>query len=318
MRIIYIILALLLFFSFQSEAKNKEIMGKTKLSWVENDTTFALIENDHVLWQFNYNTKYGKPFFHPIFVKQNRITCLSPDDHPWHLGQWFSWKYINGVNYWEYIDKSFHSEGITEIKNIKFKKKPDYSAKISIGIEYHPKDAKTVLKEIRVMQISPPQKNGTVCVDYDFNFEAIADEVVLDRTPIEGQPNGKPWGGYAGLSIRFNQDFRNSRFVSSIGDNINVNGKTGDYFYMGFTGVDGKQVGTAIMISYDSKRDGEAWYTVNTPKVPFYYLSPAYLYYKPLMLTKGEHLNIKYRVVHLQGDVSEESLNKVYDKFVKR
>jgi hypothetical protein len=110
----------------------------------------------------------------------------------------------------------------------------------------------------------------------------------------------------------------NSRFVSSFGDNMNVNGKAGDYLYMGFTGIDGKQVGTVIMISDDSKRDGEAWYTVNTPGVPFYYLSPAYLYLKPQKLTKGEHINLKYRITHLQGDVSVDSLNKEYDKYLDR
>jgi len=291
---------------------------ESRLSWIENDTTLALLDNGRTLWQFNYNTKYGKPFFHPIFVNRNRITSLSPDDHPWHLGQWFSWKYINGVNYWEYKDRGFHSQGITEIKNIRIKKFPDYSAKITLEIEYHPENEKTVLKETRVIQVSPPRKIGAVCFDYDFDFVAVEDEVLLDRTPLEGEPNGKSWGGYAGLSIRFNQDLMNSRFVSGFGDSIDVNGKTGDYLYMGFTGVDGKQVGTVMMISDDSKRHGEAWYTVNTPKIPFYYLSPAYLYHKPQTLTKGEHAKLKYRVVHLQGDVSEESLNKEYEKFLKR
>jgi len=26
------------------------------------------------------------------------------EDHVWHLGYWFSWKYINGVNYWKPAD----------------------------------------------------------------------------------------------------------------------------------------------------------------------------------------------------------------------
>ncbi len=289
---------------------------ETQLSWVENDTTLALLDNERILWQFNFNTKYDKPFFHPIFVKRNMITCLSPDDHPWHLGQWFSWKYINDKNYWEYIDKNFHSEGITDIKSIMIRKEADHSAKITMEIEYHPENEKTVLKETRIIRVSPPQKDGSVLMDYNMDFEAVADSVVLDRTPLVGEPGGKSWGGYAGLSIRFNQDFMNSRFVSSFGDNINVNGKTGDYLYMGFKGIDGKQVGSVIMIPEVSKRDGEAWYTVNSQEIPFYYLSPAYLYFKPKTLTKGEHLILKYRIKHIEGDVSTDTLNTEYEKYL--
>ncbi len=287
----------------------------SEFSWVENDTTFALLKNDQVLWQFNFNTKHGKPFFHPIFVKRNRITCVNPDDHLWHLGQWFSWKYINGSNYWEYIGNSYQSEGITDIKSVKLRKRSDYSAEISLQIEYHPQNAETVLTETRIIRILSPQKDGSILMDYDLNFEAVADQVDLNRTPIEGESDGKLWGGYAGLSIRFNQDMMSSRFISSFGEDKEVNGKTGDWLYMGFQGLDGTRVGSVIMISEDTRREGEAWYSVNDPELPFYYFSPAYLYLKPRLLTKGERINLKYRIVHLGGDVTSDRLNKEYDNY---
>ena len=287
-----------------------------EFSWVENDTTFALLENGRVLWQFNFNTKHGKPFFHPVFIKRNRITSLSPDDHLWHLGQWFSWKYINGKNYWEYIGKSYQSEGVTDIKVIKLNKGPDHSAVISLEIEYHPQNGKTVLKETRVIRISSPQENGSMIMDYDLNFEAVANKVDLNRTPIEGEPEGKSWGGYAGLSIRFNQDFMNSGFVSSFENDLKVNGKSGEWLYMGFRGLDGKQVGSVIMVSEDTKREGESWYSVNDPELPFYYFSPAYLYLKPQLLTKGERIHLKYRIIHLEGNVTGKMLNNKYKHYI--
>ena len=298
------------------ELQQSKLAKNPTFSWVENDTFLALLENDRVLWQFNFNTKHGKPFFHPIFVNKNRITCLSPDDHIWHLGQWFSWKYINDKNYWEYIGNTYQSEGITEIKNVEIIKKPDYSAEISLQIEYHPENGETVLTETRIIQISPPHENGSISMDYELSFEAVADFVDLNRTPIEGEPDGKSWGGYAGLSIRFNQDMMSSGFISSFGEDINVNGKTGDWLYMGFQGLDGTRVGSVIMISEDTRREGEAWYSVNDPEIPFYYFSPAYLYLKPQTLTKGENINLKYRIVHLEGDVTSEKLNKEYKNYI--
>ncbi len=285
-------------------------------SWVENDTALALMENDWILWQFNFNTKYGKPYFHPIFVNRNRLTCLSPDDHPWHLGEWFSWKYINDINYWEYLGKSYLSEGITDIKSVKIKKRSDFSADITLRIEYHPPNEETVLTETRIIRISTPQKDGSILMDYDMSFKAVADSVDLNRTPILGEPDGKSWGGYAGLSVRFNQDLMDQKFISSFGEDKEINGRTGDWLYMGFQGLDGNRVGSTIMISEDTRREGEAWYSVVTPELPFYYFSPAYLYLKSRLLTKGERINLKYKILHLAGDVASEELIMKYNNHI--
>ena len=42
-------------------------------------------------------------------------------------------------------------------------------------------------------------------------------EVVLDRTPIPGEKDGKSWGGYAGLSVRIAKHLRNWEVVDSEG-----------------------------------------------------------------------------------------------------
>ena len=298
------------------ELKQSSPGKEYKYSWVENDSVYTLFRNNEILWQFNFNTKFGKPFFHPIYVNKNRITCLSPDDHIWHLGQWFSWKFINGKNYWEYIGKSYNSEGVTDIKEVKLLKNSDYSAEISLWIEYHPADEVTILKEHRTIRISPPQDDGSIRMDYELNFEAIADEVDLNRTPILGEPDGQSWGGYSGLSIRFNQDFMNPEFVSSFGENKDVNGKAGDWLYMGFQGLDGKRIGSAIMISNDTRRRGETWYSVIDPAQPFYYFSPAYLYLAPKLLRQGEKIKLKYRILHFEGKASYDNLSNEFNKYI--
>ncbi|MCA1759192.1 MAG: PmoA family protein, partial [Bacteroidales bacterium] len=253
----------------------------------------------------------------PVYVGRNNLTCLSPDDHRWHLGQWFCWKYINGVNYWEYLGDTFTSAGITEIQSLEIVPNSDNSAEIKMEIIYHPASGENVLSEKRFIKVSPLQENGNMYMDYNFVFEALVDTVLLDRTPIEDEPDGKSWGGYAGLSIRFNQDFSGSHFISSWDDKENINGKTGDWLYMGFKGVDGNPVGTQIIVDPETQPEGAAWYSVNTEDFPFYYFSPAVLYKKPLMLLKGEKLHLKYRVVHHNGVVNESILKNQFEKFQK-
>lgn len=289
---------------------------KTRYKWVKTDSTFALFNGKQIIWQYNFNTIHGRPFFHPVYVGKNNITCVSPEDHPWHLGQWFCLKYINKVNYWEYKPRNtFLSEGVTKVQHIEITPHPDFSAEIKLKIVYHPVEGENVLSEFRTINVSPPQDNGNIWMDYQFDFKAIADTVILDRTPIEGEPHGNPGGGYAGLSIRFNQDFMDPHFISSWGDNENINGKTGDWLYLGFKALDGKQVGSQIMINPDTRRDGAAWYSVNTDELPFYYFSPAFLYKKPLILLKGGRINLRYRILHLNGEMDNSKLKKEFNKY---
>jgi type 1 glutamine amidotransferase len=286
-----------------------------EFSWQRTDTTFALSRGKEIVWQYNFNTKHSRPFFHPVYVGKNNITCVSPDDHVWHLGQWFCWKFINGVNYWEYTKGSYKSEGVTEIRNIEISSHPDFSAEIKLEIVYHPVNGENVLSEFRTIQVSPPQQNSSIWMDYQFEFKAIADTVLLDRTPIVGEPDGKTWGGYAGLSIRFNQDFHDSHFISSWNDNENINGRKGDWLYMGFTGLNGQKVGSQIMIRPDSHTEGTAWYSFNTIDLPFYYFSPSALYYQPLRLLKDQELRLNYRILHLAGEMDTLKLRTEFQRY---
>jgi hypothetical protein len=290
-----------------------------KYEWQETDTTFALLKGKEIIWQYNFNTIYGRPFFHPVTVNKNIITCLSPDDHPWHLGQWFSWKYINNINYWEYNKGSFQSEGVTEINSIEFKKNPDYSAEIRLKLTYHPFGREeNVLSEERKILISPPQQDGKIWMDYDFLFKALSDKVELNRTPILGQENGKSWGGYSGLSLRFNQYFGKPEFITPWNYKDSINGSEGDWLYLGFTGNDGVKIGSQIMVPMESKRNGWAWYSSVLEQKSIYYFSPAYLYSKPIILKKGDEILLKYRILHLPGNVNKNMLNFEFKRYINQ
>ena len=49
--------------------------------------------------------------------------------------------------------------------------------------------------------------------------------------------------------------------------------------------------------------------------MPFYYFSPAHLYYKPLELKKGEQIELKYRIDHISGVTNQEELEHTFKKY---
>src|SRR5256885_281344 len=62
--------------------------------WQRTETTLAWRQGTNVLWQFNFDPQKGKPFFHPLATTNGTVlTNFKPEDHPWHYGLWFSWKY---------------------------------------------------------------------------------------------------------------------------------------------------------------------------------------------------------------------------------
>ena len=287
------------------EMSTKKTDSKPKYSWVESDTTFTLLNHKETVWQFNYKDRFQRPYFHPLTVNNTLITCVSPPDHPHHLGMWFCWKYINHLNYWEYLNEyrsaktGYKSEGATEIMDSKILRNPDYSADIRLSINYHPLKGEPVMSEERSYHVSVPAKDGSYFIDEDHLFKVLSDSVVLDRTPpaIRG---GRIQGGYAGISIRFSQDFTSPVFKSS-GDSTQC--KKCDWQYYGFESLPGKKVGVKIEQDPQYRSATNTWYIINDPLIPFYYFSPAVIFDSPVILRKGTTWRLKYRIQMMEGEV---------------
>ncbi len=55
-------------------------------------------------------------------------------------------------------------------------------------LQYHPADSDVIMTENRNILISRPLNDGSYFIDHESTFKALAEEVVLDRTPVEGEP----------------------------------------------------------------------------------------------------------------------------------
>jgi len=79
-------------------------LAETGLQWDTSVTNqLALRSHGAEVWRFRFDpAASSKPFFDPVRVAGGpALTWARPPDHVHHLGLWFSWKYINGLNYWE-------------------------------------------------------------------------------------------------------------------------------------------------------------------------------------------------------------------------
>src|SRR5690606_37702617 len=168
--------------------------------WSKDARRVALLRNDTVLWQLNIDTTEDKPYFHPLRTPSGQdLTLERPADHPWHRGLWFSWKTINGINYWEEDVKAGVSEGRSLIRKVESQLNDDFSAKITINITYQDQTGPTI-HEQRTLHISSPLEPPGYTITWDHSFTAAKTiQLYLEKPAKHG---GVQWGGYAGLSFR--------------------------------------------------------------------------------------------------------------------
>ncbi len=301
--------------------------SKDQFSWQKTDTTLSLKNRSEIVWQFNYNNRFGKPYFHPLVLNNSDLTCESPPDHPWHLGLWFSWKFINKVNYWEYLkdfstpETGYRSEGMTAIQKIRIVSNPDFSSDIRLNLLYYPVDGKPVLSEERRLHLSKPLEDGSYSIDEDHLFKALADTVLLDRTPISGEPGGQSWGGYAGLSVRFSQDYTSPQLISPA-DSAGL--RKGNWLFMGLSTLSAEKTGILIISHPQFTPNSTSWYVIKYPPIPFTYLGSTFNYFSPaalfdhnIALKKEETLRLKYQIWILPGLYPKEKLQEKYDQYLR-
>jgi len=290
----------------------------TGYGFKKTDHSIALTHTDRTVWQFNYGKDLTKPYFHPLALTDGTVlTWESPPDHPWHYGLWFSWKYINGINFWEEDSKTGKSQGTTDWNNVVIYTELDHSAHIKMELAYHKPEETTFLSEKRTLVISSPDESGTYSIDWISEFTACADKVELSRTPLPWEKDGKPWGGYAGLSFRVCKDVRDSEYIGTFGSETPC--RKGRYRFkdiaVEFSGVINDNVfGVAVLDHPDNLNFPSPWYLDDGN--PMVYFSPAVLCFDSYTLSKNEILTLKYRIIIHPGRWDASELTKKHKHFL--
>lgn len=268
-----------------------------EFAWRKDADSVALLHNGSPVWCHRHATNQTKPYFHPVALPGGpSLTWDSPPDHPWHHALWFSWKYINKLNYWEEDKKTGRPEGRTFWSNVVVETAPDFSAVIRMDVAYSPWDAAPVLSEVRKIEVSAPAKDGSYRIDWTSHFTALADKVAFDRTPPSGS-GPKAGGGYAGLIARLSGELKDAAILNSEGvaglDGLGRRAAACDYHGT----IGGAPMGLAMIDHASNGPERTEWFLRMNPAVPFYCIGPGVIYSKPLTLTKGGTLNLRYRVI---------------------
>lgn len=289
-----------------------EALAALNLRWQKKPgKSVALTSNGADLWRFRYDAQQAHCYFHPLSLPGcGPLTWDQPADHVWHHGLWFSWKFINGVNFWENAPGKDRPAGLTRWQPPKVHTFANRSAKIEMGLSYaieNPPSTPSrpakpggpeieLLRERRVMHISPPAADGSFSIDWQAEFVAVAEEVVLDRTPLPGEPGGQAWGGYSGLSLRLqNWQDRGAQTADGPIEFNSQNRYRGrhralDYFGM----LEGKAVGIAIEEVGSHLNSPTPWYSIRSGQMSF--MTPAVICYGAHTMKRGERFTLHYRV----------------------
>ncbi len=296
--------------------------AEDRYSWLRNDSSLTLMKGQQVVWRFNFGSDQGKPFFDPVNLPgMGNLTWNAPPDHPWHHGLWFSWKLINGVNYWEEDRKTGLSDGRTTWTITAIDPGDDYSARIEMRLKYSLPGKPPVLLEHRVIDVFPPDADGGYSIDWNGTFKATDQPVLLDRTPLPNEPNGKIYGGYAGLSVRLAKEAAAFEVENAGTTGTRVKAKQPTRIRFRSLAVDnagsmnGVTGGIAIFDHPGNLNSPSPWYIIRDTKSPMTYFSPAVIQKRPHQLAAGDSFTLRYRISIHPGRFDVEALRRHYRRF---
>lgn len=292
----------------------------TRWSWVDKPgRSLELVGPEGTVWRLNFHKDQPKVYFDPLgTVDGASLTWNQPPDHAWHYGLWFSWKKINGIDYWAVNPKTGKPAGETELREVKVAGADQDGATIEMQLVYHPagKPSQVVMDEKMTLEIETPRSDGSYRIDWGLRTTARVD-VILDRTPPPGQPGGNSSGGYGGLSFRGAKDLSDVVMTDSQGrTDMAVHRKTARWLDTSGT-IGDKPVGVTFFDHPTNPRHPSPWFIVKDrlPHRPFTYMNPALLCDKPMNLAKGTTLRLDYRVLVHPGRANHEELESEFKRF---
>lgn len=302
-------------------------MKKLSLKQASKDELGVVNKQGKTLAVYHYGHDQKHPYFHPLHSQAScePLTCFAPYDHPWHKGLWWSWKYINGVLFWEHNPPPGHDEGDSLVVAHQAREK-DEGVLIEQTLEMRTLKSRDLLmterRELRLLPEIPgwPEAWG---IDWAATFRAEVDcDLVVTPFPE------MRWGGYAGLNYR---PSRTLAFAESI---VQAEGARG---------TDDCHGRKARWAAYGGVLDGDATASVSAPRraavamfdhpsndrhpTPWYhwssgennrgfgFMAASFLMHGNRKLNKGEELSLRYRVVILDGAIEPARLDAAWTQW---
>ena len=280
-------------------------------TWEEAGTSVGLLNNGQTVWRHVHNGGIGKPFMRVGLLDGTELTrpCPIPDgyakaDHTWHRALWWSFKAIDGVNYWEENQKG------TEPVEVKETLRQDGSARIEMSIEYRLPDQPPVVHENRVISVDKPDATGSYLIDWQATFRPAGEkDVVFNRN------------SYGGFAIRMAAEFCGDTpggpaawtFIRST-EPDGPKSRTARWMAYHGTAQNGEPAAIAIFAHPDNPRYPALWQT----RTQYPYLNPSFTCNEDYTLAAGKSLTLRYGVLIHQGTVDLEKIEAAWTGFAER
>jgi hypothetical protein len=294
--------------------------GDVAPAWRQAPDELARLQNGQERWAFDASPRNGKPHFHPLASPDGLLlTDQAPADHPWHYGLWFSWKFVNGVNFWEQDRKTGRAQGTTRWTAPDLHASPDGSADITLALSYESTNGTSWLTEVRTLQVSAPDAEGGYRIDWTARFRVGQDPLLFDRTPMPGEPGGQVNGGYGGFSLRLAKTSPPLTWITAGGDAPPFEGGRARPRSPALQAClsDGGRTGSVALISHPDNTPGRSpeWYVVDTAGMRF--CCAAILAPAPIRRAPGEEFALRYRVLVGRGPRTPEQLQAAARDFAR-
>ena len=290
--------------------------GALKHEWKKDNDSVTLLVGEQTVYTYKFAADEGYPYVHPVSVIGGPVlSAFAPADHVWHRGLWWSWKFLDGVNYWEFA-KSGKPDGQTR-RVSEAVMDTDKSRAMSVSFDMEYSKGRVVLGEKRTLLLHPPRADGSYAIDWTSTFTAKDKDVVFERT----DPAKASWGGYGGLGFRAPKSVRQIKAIDSEGRTGKAQAHSQPARWMDFSGVFGEKgekdapAGIAIFDHPANPRHPTPWYLSDNPGMA--YFAPAFLFRQPFTLKAGESFTLKYRVLVHPGMGDKEALEKEYQAYAK-
>jgi len=285
--------------------------GGREFSWRKDDTSVALLNHGRVVWQHVHDAKAGKPYMRVGLLDGTELTRPWPipagypkSDHVWHKGLWWSWKAINGVNFWEQNQRG------SEPTAVKPTLKADGSARIEMTVSYHLPDKPPMAIEKRTIDVSAPDKAGSYLIIWRAAF-----------TPGGKEPVTFNRNGYGGLAIRMAGEFCGGiakgidawKFIKSA-EPAARRGR--GCRWMAYTGKasNGRAACIAMFDHPDNPRYPTQWAT----RTQYPYLNPAFTAAgEDFRLEPGKTLKLTYAIGIQAAGADTEALERAWKSFAE-
>ena len=255
--------------------------------------------NGKTCWTYVPQSKEGKPYFHPLAIPgtDDVLTSFRPSDHNWHLGFWFSWKFINGVNFWEP-----DTNAATRVVSQTVTPSADKSFRTEAVLAYLAKGKEVAHEQRTVRVLTLP--NGNYSIEWDSTFTAPDVEAVFSSTPSKKDKNGD-WatGGYAGLMWRFTDSPTNSyTFANAEGRaDVKTCGEPSERMEIVATAkVSGAKAKITFIDHPSNPRHPTPWFARHSTTAHrgrgYYLVGPSMIFHEPLTLAPGTSARFRYTV----------------------